>query len=116
MVRSQDGERLAFSIIVNDAPSETRAKRVENQIGTRLAEFRRAAGEAPLVAAETPPPSRRVLSATDRHRVARGENLTAIAYRYGVTVDEILRVNPRVELHRIVAGQWLDIPQRGGGG
>jgi LysM repeat protein len=56
------------------------------------------------------------LSATDRHRVARGENLTAIAYRYGVTVDEILRVNPRVELHRIVAGQWLDIPQRGGGG
>jgi D-alanyl-D-alanine carboxypeptidase/D-alanyl-D-alanine-endopeptidase (penicillin-binding protein 4) len=116
MVRSQDGERLAFSIIVNDAPSETRAKRVENQIGTRLAEFRRAAGQAPRVAAETPPPSRRVLSATDRHRVARGENLTAIAYRYGVTVDEILRVNPRVEPHRIVAGQWLDIPQRGGGG
>jgi D-alanyl-D-alanine carboxypeptidase/D-alanyl-D-alanine-endopeptidase (penicillin-binding protein 4) len=116
MVRSQDGERLAFSIIVNDAPSETRAKRVENQIGARLAEFRRAPGEAPPVVAETPLPARRGALSTDRHRVAQGENLSAIAYRYGVTVDEILRVNPRLQPNRIVAGQWLDIPQRGGGG
>ncbi|KPJ80506.1 MAG: hypothetical protein AMS19_09395 [Gemmatimonas sp. SG8_23] len=115
MVRSQDGERLAFSIIVNDAPSETRAKRVENQIGARLAEFRRAPDRIPVIVAEAPAPSRDV-AGTDRHRVAQGENLTGIAYRYGVTVDEILRLNPRVRPHRILAGQWLDIPQRGGGG
>jgi D-alanyl-D-alanine carboxypeptidase/D-alanyl-D-alanine-endopeptidase (penicillin-binding protein 4) len=115
MVRSQDGERLAFSIIVNDSPSQTRAKRVENQIGTRLAEFRRSPGQVPAIVAETPPPDRGLTAFTERHRVARGENLTAIAYRYGVTVPEILRVNPRVSANRIVAGQWLEIPQRGGG-
>lgn len=38
MVRTADGERLAFSILVNDSPSQNRAKWVENQIGaeTRL--------------------------------------------------------------------------------
>jgi len=115
MVRSQDGERLAFSIIVNDSPSQTRAKRVENQIGTRLAEFRRAPDQVPEIVAETPSPDRELTTSTARHQVARGENLTAIAYRYGVTVPEILRVNPRVSANRIVAGQWLEIPQRGGG-
>jgi D-alanyl-D-alanine carboxypeptidase/D-alanyl-D-alanine-endopeptidase (penicillin-binding protein 4) len=115
MVRSQDGERLAFSIIVNDSPSQTRAKRVENQIGARLAEFRRAPDQVPDIVAETPPPDRGLTAFTARHQVARGENLTAIAYRYGVTVPEILRVNPRVSANRIVAGQWLEIPQRGGG-
>jgi D-alanyl-D-alanine carboxypeptidase/D-alanyl-D-alanine-endopeptidase (penicillin-binding protein 4) len=115
LVRSQDGERLAFSIIVNETPSETRAKRVENQIGTRLAEFRRSSGAVPTVAPETPPPSRTLTAFTARHRIAQGENLSSIAYRYGVTVQEILRINPRVSPNRIVAGQWLEIPQRGGG-
>ncbi len=119
LVRSRDGERLAFSLIVNDTPSQSRAKRVENQIGTRLAEFRRDAGALPAIAAETPAPTRTAAVFLDRHRVARGENLTGIAYRYGITVDEILSVNPRVQANRIVAGQWLDIPRRadaGGGG
>ena len=41
VVRSADGEALAFSILVNGTPSPYRAKRVENAIGARLATFRR---------------------------------------------------------------------------
>jgi D-alanyl-D-alanine carboxypeptidase/D-alanyl-D-alanine-endopeptidase (penicillin-binding protein 4) len=40
-VRTADGERLAFSIVANDLPDEGRAKRLEDQIGARLARFRR---------------------------------------------------------------------------
>lgn len=109
MVRSADGERLAFSLLVNDSPSQNRAKRVENLIGARLAEFRRAPGTAPDILAETPEPSRTTAFA-DRHLVARGENLSSIALRYGLSVESILRVNPRLEANRIVAGQWLDLP------
>lgn len=115
MVRSRDGERLAFSLIVNDSPSQTRAKRVENQIGVRLAEFRRPTEAAPVVVAEVAEldePATRARSSGDRHRVATGENLSGIARRYGVTVDEILDANPRLEPNRIIAGQWLDLPLR----
>ena len=115
MVRSADGERLAFSLVVNDSPSQSRAKRVENQIGARLAEFRRSPGTVPSIVAETPPPSR-ATAYNDRHRITAGENLSSIASRYGVTVDEILSVNPRVDANRIVAGEWIEIPRRGNGG
>ena len=40
-VRAADGERLAFSIMINDIPSTARAKEIENQIGARIARFRR---------------------------------------------------------------------------
>jgi len=114
MVRSRDGERLAFSLMVNGSPSQTRAKRVENQIGAQLAEFQRAPGTLPAIVAETEVPASQGTTFTDRHRVTRGENLLGIARRYRVTIDEILRVNPRVDRNRIVAGQWLEIPSPGG--
>lgn len=114
MVRTADGERLAFSILVNDSPSQNRAKWVENQIGAELASFRRSPERVPEIMAETPPPKSSLTTVGDRHRVARGENLTSIAYRYGVTVNDILRMNPRIQPNRIRAGQWIDIPQRGG--
>ena len=114
MVRSRDGERLAFSLMVNGSPSQNRAKRVENQIGARLAEFRRSPGRVPAIVAETEAPVSPSTAFNDRHRVARGENLSGIARRYGVTIDEILRVNPRVDRNRIMAGQWLEIPAQGG--
>jgi D-alanyl-D-alanine carboxypeptidase/D-alanyl-D-alanine-endopeptidase (penicillin-binding protein 4) len=41
IVRTRDGERLAFSILVNAVPSTTRAKRVEDLVGSRLAAFAR---------------------------------------------------------------------------
>ena len=40
-VTAANGERLAFSIISNGVPSTWRAKRVEDQIGARLASFTR---------------------------------------------------------------------------
>ena len=49
-VRASNGERLAFSIISNNVPSTPRAKRIEDAIGARLANFDRAqesVGEVP---------------------------------------------------------------------
>jgi serine-type D-Ala-D-Ala carboxypeptidase/endopeptidase (penicillin-binding protein 4) len=43
-VRAANGERLAFAIISNNVPSTWMAKRVEDAIGARLAEFRRPLG------------------------------------------------------------------------
>lgn len=114
MVRSADGERLAFSLMINDSPSQSRAKRVEDRIGVQLASFRRAPDNVPVIVAEAPVRVRRGLTTTDRHQVTQGENLSGIASRHGVTLAEILRANPRIEPNRIVAGQWIEIPQRGG--
>ncbi|MEE2669384.1 MAG: D-alanyl-D-alanine carboxypeptidase/D-alanyl-D-alanine-endopeptidase [Gemmatimonadota bacterium] len=41
VVTARDGETLLFSILSNDVVSTSAAKRVENQFGMRLAEFRR---------------------------------------------------------------------------
>jgi LysM repeat protein len=40
-VTAADGERLAFSIVTNQIPSTSRAKRMEDAIGVRLAQFTR---------------------------------------------------------------------------
>ena len=107
VVRSRDGERLAFSIMVNETPSQNRAKRVENLIGARLAAFRRAPGAVPArVVAEASQPR------SERHRVERGENLSAIAYRYGLRVQEILQLNPDLSPNRIMPGEWIELPAR----
>lgn len=110
VVRSAQGERLAFSILVNGTPSTSRAKSVENTIGARLASFSRQ-GEAPVRRAQLPPP----LPSPERggpirHRVASGENLGLIARRYGLTLEELLEANPGVEPTRIRAGSVLLIP------
>lgn len=116
IVRSQDGERLAFSLIVNGARSTTRAKRVENEVGVLLASFHRDADRVPplqLVEAQVTAAAAR--GGANRHLVTSGENLGMIASRYRVSVDELLTANPRLEPNRIVSGQWIEIPQRAGG-
>ena len=50
----------------------------------------------------------------NRHRVSSGENLSAIAGRYRVSLNDLLTANPRLEGDRIVAGQWIEIPGRAG--
>jgi serine-type D-Ala-D-Ala carboxypeptidase/endopeptidase (penicillin-binding protein 4) len=50
-VRAANGERLAFAIISNNVPSTWMAKRVEDAIGARLAEFERPLGAGPEPAA-----------------------------------------------------------------
>ncbi len=50
-----------------------------------------------------------------RHTVRRGETLSAIAERYGVTVADILRANRNISNpDRVRAGQSIVIPERGG--
>jgi membrane-bound lytic murein transglycosylase D len=65
--------------------------------------------------AEVSPPSNLVAKAKGRtlyHVVRRGENLTQIARRYGVQVDEIKEQNKRtVKGNRILAGTRLKIVQ-----
>lgn len=107
IVRSQDAERLAFSIMVNGAPSTTRAKRVENQIGVRLASFSRGASAVRIPVVPDPESPE---STTERYQVRSGESFTTIARRHRVTLDEILRANPRIEPRRLQAGQWITIP------
>jgi hypothetical protein len=115
MVRSRDQERLAFSILSNGIPSTTRVKHVENIIGTHLAQFARAPGRAPPVTDTEVAPGPEDEGDDSRYRVRIGESLSVIAQRLGLTLDAMLRANPRVEPNRIFAGQWLAIPQPGGG-
>lgn len=116
VVRTADGERLAFSLLVNGIRSTNRAKWVENQVGIRLASFRRGTEEAlPIQVAVVPAPAPPRLDGPGRHRVSSGESLTAIANRYGLTLEELLSANPRVEPNRIFAGQWVEIPMRQSG-
>ncbi len=118
VVASQDGERLAFSILVNGTPSTTRAKRIENEIGVRLASFHRAPGTPPLATVVQLPPAPLLTDSGGpaRHRVLRGESLDRIARRYGLTLEELLRANPDVEPRRLQIGSRLVIPQASGGG
>lgn len=101
-VRSGEGERIAFSILVNDVPSTWRAKRIEDAIAVRLASFRRT-GYVAL--AETPGIGNGLT-----HRVSPGENFTRIARRYGVPLAAILRANPGIQPERLRAGQVIRIP------
>jgi D-alanyl-D-alanine carboxypeptidase/D-alanyl-D-alanine-endopeptidase (penicillin-binding protein 4) len=53
VVQSSDGERLVFSVLVNGASSTSVAKRIENDIGVRLASFSRGMDVGlPLLVAE----------------------------------------------------------------
>ena len=121
VVQSSDGERLAFSILVNGTPSTSAAKRVENGIGARLASFTRGAdGMQGLSLAQlTVPDASPETEGPIRHHVARGESMDGIARRYGIALEDLLRANPTVEPRSLRAGAWLDIPpatERSSGG
>jgi len=111
VVQSRDGERLAFSILVNGTPSTNGAKRIENEIGVQLASFRRGPEDLPLSIAQLPPPPARVDSGgPSRHKVTPGESFDAIARRYGVTLEDLIAANPGIEPRQLQIGEWLEIP------
>ena len=118
VVQSRDGERLAFSILVNGTPSTTRAKRVENDIGIRLASFSRGDGPRPStrIAQLPPPPIPTDSGGPARHLVERGESFDVIARRYGLTLEELMRANPSIRPVRLQAGSWIIVPSGSGGG
>lgn len=122
-VRAANGERLAFSILANEVPGSTwGAKRAEDAIGVRLADFSRpvqAAAqqpgpadapteEAPGAEEESPTPADEPQPRT--HSVRSGETLDRIARSYGITVRALQEANPGVEPRRIRPGQTLRIP------
>lgn len=49
-----------------------------------------------------------------RHQVRKGESLSLIARRNGVTVSALAAANGITNVNRIVVGQWLVIPAAGG--
>jgi D-alanyl-D-alanine carboxypeptidase/D-alanyl-D-alanine-endopeptidase (penicillin-binding protein 4) len=113
MVRSASGERILFSIIANEVPSTDAAKRLEDRIGTRLADFERAFQPLPdrtqVAPEDAEVPELRALD--PRHRVRRGENLTVIARRYGVALEDLVEANPGVDRRALQIGQLLTIPR-----
>jgi D-alanyl-D-alanine carboxypeptidase/D-alanyl-D-alanine-endopeptidase (penicillin-binding protein 4) len=118
-VRAANGERLAFSIIANNLSSTWRAKRVEDAIGARLAEFTRTGDftlqadppdsvAAPLRPEPKPPAAQTEAGRT--HTIRRGDTLDAIARRYGVTVAALRKANGNVAPNRLMPGKKLRIP------
>jgi serine-type D-Ala-D-Ala carboxypeptidase/endopeptidase (penicillin-binding protein 4) len=128
-VTAANGERLAFSIISNNVPSTWMAKRVEDAIGARLADFERPLGApgrpagvpertAAPVPDAAPAPARAPAAAASEagpaasrtHRVRSGETLSHIARDHEVSVADIERANPGLDARRIRVGQTIRIP------
>ena len=78
LVRSANGERILFSILANDLRSTSRAKRVEDRIGVRLASFQRPFTTSAPAMVEPQMSVPRPVTATT-HTVRSGENLSVIA-------------------------------------
>jgi D-alanyl-D-alanine carboxypeptidase/D-alanyl-D-alanine-endopeptidase (penicillin-binding protein 4) len=113
LVRSANGERLLFSILANDVPSTSAAKRIEDRIGGRLADFSRPFQPLPdrteVAGAGSGVPELRAQPL--RHRVRSGENLSVIARRYGVLLEDLIRANPGTDRRALQVGEVLDIPR-----
>jgi D-alanyl-D-alanine carboxypeptidase/D-alanyl-D-alanine-endopeptidase (penicillin-binding protein 4) len=112
VVQSMDGERLAFSIMVNESPSQNGAKRIEDELGIRLAAFARGPDTdlTPLLTQLPPPPVSSDPGGPVRHQVAPGESFDVIARRYGVGLEELIAANPSVEPRRLRTGSWIVVP------
>ncbi len=95
-----DRLRVGDRILLRDAaPAKATAKSSEKPA-------RAAVKPAAKVAAKTADPD----SVSDRrHKVRKGENATTIARKYGVSVSELRKWNPDVNLNRVKAGQTLVI-------
>jgi len=112
LVRSGNGERILFSILANDVPSTSAAKRVEDRIGGQLANFERPYQPLPDQTQVTQGSGVPELRQQDlRHRVRSGENLSVIARRYGITLEELTEANPGVSRRPLQVDQVLDIPR-----
>jgi LysM repeat protein len=51
----------------------------------------------------------------DRHQVGRGETLSHVAERYGVSVHALVSANGLADPNVVYAGTWITVPAAGGG-
>lgn len=136
-VTAANGEHLAFSIISNNVPSTWMAKRVEDAMGARLAEFDRpvtpesgrrplareavpetqedaASGEprrdASSIAGPAPAPPEPVPGEERTHTIRSGDTLDGIAKKYGTTVRAIQAANPSLNPRRLLPGTRVKVP------
>jgi serine-type D-Ala-D-Ala carboxypeptidase/endopeptidase (penicillin-binding protein 4) len=121
-VRAANGERLAFAIISNNVPSTAMAKRIEDAIGVRLAEFRRPLPGQPDVEAPVPatsasgsaqrPPANAQQQRTGArtYTIRSGDTFDAIARRHNTTVAALQRANPGVDPRRLRPGRTIRLP------
>jgi len=108
-VRAANGERLAFAILANDVPSTWQAKRIEDQIGARLAAFDRTGA----VVASRPAANRQSpasVTAVRTYTIRRGDTFSGIAKRNGTTVAALRRVNPGIAPNRLIPGKKIKLP------
>jgi LysM repeat protein len=66
--------------------------------------------ESELPSEEQPVPSQPPRTEEEEYRIQAGDTLGAIAVKYGVTVDEIMRANDLTDPDRLVVGVVLIIP------
>lgn len=114
-VRSADGEMLAFSILANEVPSTSQAKRVEDQIGIRLAAFSRPATGQPfgasaaeaIVGAAT---AEIAVPASGNSAPGSGDPIVPAAGSpdAGGAAATVSPTLPAARTHRVQAGQTLD--------
>ncbi|MBO5137489.1 MAG: M23 family metallopeptidase [Spirochaetaceae bacterium] len=55
-------------------------------------------------------PNKKVISATQKYKVAKGDTFYGIARRYGITVDELLSLNKMNSSDTLQVGQTLTVP------
>jgi serine-type D-Ala-D-Ala carboxypeptidase/endopeptidase (penicillin-binding protein 4) len=122
-VRAANGERLAFAIISNNVPSTGMAKRIEDNIGARLAAFDRplpgASGRPdvelppqpqPVPAQPQPAEPQQPQAGTRTHTIRSGDTLEGIARQYGTTVAALQRANPGLNPRRLIPGRTVRLP------
>jgi serine-type D-Ala-D-Ala carboxypeptidase/endopeptidase (penicillin-binding protein 4) len=137
-VRAANGERLAFAIISNNVPSTWMAKRVEDAIGGRLADFQRPTGtvavdpaapqpaapaqqpaapaQQPAARAQQPAQQQRAQqparqqAAPRTYTIRSGDTLDRIARQHGTTVAALQRANPGLNPRRLIPGRTIQLP------
>lgn len=64
----------------------------------------------PLIPEPTGEPEVPVATGEEEYVVGKGDNFTAIARKFGVTVQAVIKANPAVDPNRMAVGQVLIIP------
>jgi LysM repeat protein len=102
----RENQRLQQNIAANHR-EVVQVQNLLNEIHVRVSELAQVQAALKNYMSQTPPSGQ-----AGQHQISKGETLSTIAGRYGVTVDEILRSNQIDNPNLIREGQILIIPGR----